>query len=533
MNKSFILFGLAFACALSVVVYSCTDSLDGTTYFTTEELTLMETLESDFDSYSEYIAILEKTGYDGALKSYGTYTCFVPTNSAVDAYILERWGVNSVSELTTDEQMEALETIVRFHTLPTKEWTSSFEEGRLDDTTFSGDYLTTSFLSGGGIANVLINREAELVNYDVEADNGIIHSLDALLDPFVDGVATVLEEAGKHTIFIEALKQTGLYDSINNLSTKFTILAESDSVFALSGIYSFDELVASKSPDDDDYENEDNDLNEFIGYHIIEGFYYTSDFADGYLSTLAEGEALDVEKTDEELKFNEDDEGVYLSLVTSDSNYPAKNGVYHTVDTIMDIYTPSASYLIWDFVNESTEYSSGAWVKGTKYTQDAFSDIYWYPEDETCRYLRASSAPTYNYTTFDMSASLVYIEFTTPILPVGQYDFFVCAKRGSGRGVFQFYWDDEPIGSIYDLTTSASDIEFPDSTAMESYGWRHGLKWITDSSGNTQYDSESFFRFHITDELLCSEQKEHVIKMVRLDSGGCPIDYFEWIPIEQ
>jgi uncharacterized surface protein with fasciclin (FAS1) repeats len=532
MNKLVILFSLAFICVSSIVFYSCNDSLEGNTYYTTDALTLMETLEADLDSYSEYIAILEKTGYDEALKSYGSYTCFVPINTAVDAYIQEMWGVSSVSELTTDEQLEALKIIVAFHTLPTKEWTSSFEEGRLDDTTFSGDYLTTSFLSGGGISEVLINREAELVDYDIEADNGIIHSLDAMLEPFVDGVATVLDEAGTHTIFVEALEQTGLYDSINDLSTTYTILAESDSVFALSGIYSFDDLVASKSPDDSDYENEDNDLNEFVGYHLIEGFYYLADFADGYLSTLTDGEAIDVEVTDEELKFNEDEDGVYLTLVSADSNYPAKNGVYHTVDSIMDIYTPSASYLIWDFVNESTEYCSGTWVKGTKYTQDAFSDIYWYPEDYTCRYLKDTSTPTYNYTTFDMSASVTYIEFTTPILPVGQYDFFICAKRGSGRGEFQFYWDDEPIGSSYDLTLSADDIGFPDSTTMESYGWRHGLEWITDKSGNTQYDSESFFRFHITDELLCSEQKEHVIKMLRLESGGCPIDYFEWIPVE-
>lgn len=525
------LVSLALTCVLSVAILSCKDSLEGSTFYTTDDLTLLEMLEADLDSYSEYLEILEKTGYDEALRSYGSYTCFVPTNTAVKCYIQETWGVKSVSELTAEEQIEALQTIVRFHTLPTKEWTSSFSEGRLDDTTFSGDFLTTSFLKGGGISEVLINREAGLVDYDIEADNGVLHSIDKMLDPFVDGVATVMQEAGTHTIFVEALKQTGLFDSINNLSTKYTVIAESDSIFALSGIYSFEDLVASKSPGDSNYESENNDLNEFVGYHIINGFYYSSDFSTGYLSTLADGEAIDVEKTEDALKFNEED-GSYLSLVSVSSNYPAKNGVYHTVDTVMDIFTPSASYVIWDPVNDQDEYATGECSNGTKYSQDAFDNIYWYPEDYLCRSLKNSSYPTYNYTTWDMNGSITYIEFTTPILPVGQYDFFVCAKRGNSRGEFQFYWDGEPIGSIYDLKVSADDIGFPDSTTMETYGWRHGLEWITDKNGNTQYDSETFFRFHITDELLCSEQKRHVIKMLRLASGGCPIDYFEWIPVE-
>lgn len=50
--------------------------------------------------------------------------------------------------------------------MPSGKLTSSFIEGRLPDTTFTGDYLTTSFLKGGGIANVEINREVGLDQYD-------------------------------------------------------------------------------------------------------------------------------------------------------------------------------------------------------------------------------------------------------------------------------------------------------------------------------------------------------------------------------
>jgi uncharacterized surface protein with fasciclin (FAS1) repeats len=522
MAKWRIILGLAFIVVMSAAIYSCNDDIDSGAYFTTDALTLIETLEAQPESYSEYVELLQKAEYYNALKSYGSYTCFVPTNSAIESYVMEKWGVSSVSELSTDEQIVALQTIVKFHTLPTKKWTSSFEEGRLTDTTFSGDYLTTSFLAGGGIANVLINRESELVDYDIEADNGIIHSIDQVLEPFVDGVSTVMENAGTHTIFVEAMIQTGYYDVANQLTTKYTVLGESDSVYAISGIYSFDDLVASKSPDDSDYENEDNPLNEFIGYHITEGFYYSSDFSSGYVTTEAEGEAIKIEKSTTLLKINETETGendTYISLVTSASNYPAKNGVYHTVDTIMDIFTPLASYIIWDPIVESSEYADGSVSKLEKVYPDAFSDIYWYPETVTNRWNKKSSYVNYNYVIFDLGGA-VYYEFITPVIPKGQYDFLVCANGGnSARGQFQFYWDGEPIGSVYDLSTKGANIGHPDSTEMEANGWRHGLSWITNASGATQYDSESTMRFHITDELLCPVQGQHTIKMLVVKSG--------------
>lgn len=535
-------FCLAFIVILSAFVCSCDDGLSDGNYFTTDELNVIETLESDPDSYSEYIAILEKTGYYNALESYGSYTCFVPVNSAIDAYIMEQWGKNSVSELITEDEISALQTLVKFHTMSSKKWTSSFSEGRLTDTTYSGDYLTTSFLEGGGIANVTINRQAHLVTYDIEADNGVIHSLDEVLDPFVDGVATVMDNAGKHAVFIEATKQTGYYEQFNMLKSesgsnmKYTILAETDSVFALSGIESFQDLVDLISPDDDDYENVENKLNIFIGYHATAAFSYSSDFTTGYVTTVSDGDAIKVEKTDAILKLNETETGVndtWVSLVMDESNYPAKNGVYHTVDTLMTIFVPSASYIIWDPAFDSVEAATGLVGSYDKVTQDAYSDIYWYPEDNLIRYMCKNTNCNLNRCALGLS-SCVYYEFVTPIIPKGQYDFFICGNGSKkGRGSAQIYWDDEPIGSVYDLVINTSTNGWPDSTEMEANHWRHGLESITKiSDGTTQYDNSYVMRFHITDELLCAEQKQHTIKLVTVTSGAMPIDYFEWIPVE-
>ena len=542
MNNWKTIFSLAFIGIISAFTYSCDDGLSNENYFTTDAKTLTEILESEPGSFSEYVAMLKKTGYYSALESYGSYTCFVPVNSAIDEYIYDKWGVNSISELNTAEQIEALKELVKFHTMPTKKWASSFAEGRLADTTYSGDFLTTSFLEGGGLANVTINRQAKLVEYDISTDNGVIHSLDEVLDPFIDGVASVIETAGKHTIFVEALKQTGYFDQFNKLTSalgnklKFTILAETDSIYNISGITSFQDLSDLISPDDDDYENTENPLNIFIGYHASESFSYSSDFTTGFVSTLSEGDAVKVEKTDFSLKLNETESGendTWVSLVMSESNYPAKNGVYHTVDTLMTVFVPKASYIIWDPAYDSAERKSKTVNSYNKVTQDAYENIYWYPENNLIRFMSKNTNCNLNRTALGL-ANCVYYEFTTPVIPKGQYDFFVCGNGSKrSRGAVQIYWDDEPIGTVWDLVINTDKIGWPDSTEMQANHFRHGLKSITrNSDGASQYDQSRVLRFHISDELLCPEQKQHTIKLVTTRSGALPLDYFEWIPVE-
>ena len=195
-----------------ISVINCKDKLENNIYFTTDKLTLAKRLELSPDTFSNYIEILQKTGFYNALKSYGNYTCFVPSNQAVLQYISKRWNVGSVSQLTTPEQIEALKLIVKFHTLPTRKLTTSFNEGRMADTTFTGDFLTSSFDDNGGLQNVLINKTAKIIAPDLNMDNGVIQVINIVMDPFIDPVPVVMDKTGKYKIFVEAMKKTGYFD---------------------------------------------------------------------------------------------------------------------------------------------------------------------------------------------------------------------------------------------------------------------------------------------------------------------------------
>jgi uncharacterized surface protein with fasciclin (FAS1) repeats len=528
---------LAFVSSI-IVCNSCKDSLEKKIYYTTDKLTLAERLELSPDTFSSYIEILQKTGFINALKSYGNYTCFVPSNEAVLKYLNKQWNINTVSQLTTPEQIKALQLIVKFHTMPTRKLTTSFNEGRMADTTFTGDFLTTTFAAGGGLQNVLINKTAKIIAPDLNMDNGVIHVINTVMDPFIDPVPIVMDKTGKYKIFVEAMRQTGYFETFSKIYNEtnsrkyFTIIAESDSVFKLSNINSFNDLANLFSPGSADYTNLFNPLNRFVAYHATTAFLYSSDFpADGFVSTVLTNNAIKALKSGNILKINETETGTndtWLSLIIPDSNNPARNGVFHSVDKVMNIFIPRAKYILFDPVNDQPEVQSKAIAYNSYVYSTAFQFVRWYPES-ALRFLTYASS--LNNSVFDLKACVWY-EFDTPVIPKGKYQLLVCSSGGStARGIFQVFWDGEPIGKVYDLTYGGNNpFGFPDSTIMEANGWRHGLKRII-TNGVSQYDSKGLMRFIISTELLCPVQKKHVIRLETAKSGGIPLDYFEWIPI--
>lgn len=524
-----------------VTCTSCVDDLSDQTILTSDKMTLVQTLESSPDEFSIYVEILKKTGLYTALQSYGSYTCFVPTNDVWKEYMLERWGITSIADFPED-QIADLDELVKFHTMSKSRGSSSFDEGRMTDTTYTGDFLTSSYLGGGGAADLLINKEAKFLRYDISSTNGMIHSIDHVLTPYSNPVPVVMDLAGKHTIFVEAMKQTGLYDQFsaykdeNGAKINFTIFAESDSIFAKYDINSYADLLARYSdttgvaPTDAAHE-----LNRFIAYHAVQTFMYTGDMPeDGFLATILANNAIQVAIDGRYIQINpktRNGKYVWTDLVMDYSNLPAKNGVYHTVDSILDISIPDAKHVFFDPVNEQPEYTSKTIVTMDKVLPSAYQYVDWYPSTLVQRFTVKSSAINLNWSFFDIG-NFVWFEVITSVLPKGKYEMLICANGGnSARGVFQLYWDGEPIGSVYDVRTKGANIGFPDSAEMEANSWRRGLTSVANKSGDLQSDSQSTMRYIVTKELLCPTQGQHTLRLVTVKSGGVPFDYVEFIPV--
>src|SRR5688572_7283012 len=78
---------------------------------TTSDLNIYGYLKANPEKYSSMTAIVDKSGYAGFLNAYGSYTMFVPTDSAVNLYLAET--NKTLSGLTEVEAKD----IVKFHLL--------------------------------------------------------------------------------------------------------------------------------------------------------------------------------------------------------------------------------------------------------------------------------------------------------------------------------------------------------------------------------------------------------------------------------
>lgn len=148
---------------------------------------------------------------------------------------------------------------------------------------------------------------AELIEPDIYASNGVLHTVSSLLIP--PGAFNITPEKYLLTLnctsFVSMLHSVGLTALINDTETFYTILAPNDDVFELSG--------GDGLPEDNDA------LKRILSYHFLPGKWTEKKLKDGLLVETALEEAglnggrqvLDVEvnkhggknKRDESIRF--------------------------------------------------------------------------------------------------------------------------------------------------------------------------------------------------------------------------------------
>ncbi|TVR23572.1 MAG: BMP family ABC transporter substrate-binding protein, partial [Anaerolineaceae bacterium] len=141
-----------------------------------------ETAPADFNVL---LSAIEAAGLTDALAENGPFTIFAPSDEAFEA-ALEALGLTAEELLASDD----LEGILLYHVV----------EGEVPSevvVTLDGESVTT--LSGADVVisvtdeGVMVNS-ANVIMVDVEADNGIIHVIDAVLLPPVEEVEEAVEE---------------------------------------------------------------------------------------------------------------------------------------------------------------------------------------------------------------------------------------------------------------------------------------------------------------------------------------------------
>jgi uncharacterized surface protein with fasciclin (FAS1) repeats len=316
MHKKFYKIVLTLFAAVTLV--ACVDNDDDIpmNYYSASKVTAAGFLEKNQDQFSEFISILKRTPYFSMLSTYGDYTLFAPDNSAIERY-LKRMGYNSIDAITD----ESCDTLARTHIIKKGAFfTTDISEGALPELNMADAYIVLSSDSDVQNHNALvyyINKNARVIERDDSVTNGVVHVLNNVITSSSLLLADKIGEDSTLTLFYQALKLTGMADSLvryldetytcgedsvhegvmvrctsgSALYTrsfwpgkryfKYTAFVEPDSVYHSKGINNIEDLkaYAKKIYDqtypedaglyDDDPGNRKNPLNRFVSYHLL------------------------------------------------------------------------------------------------------------------------------------------------------------------------------------------------------------------------------------------------------------------------
>jgi uncharacterized surface protein with fasciclin (FAS1) repeats len=515
MNYTVLIMVLA---AVVLVFERCEKEIPEDAYTTSEGLLIGQYLKMKSDTFGEFYKILEKTKSVSFLNAYGQYTCFVPNNKAMlDYYAL--LGKSNVDDFTTEADIENLRNIIKYHICPDSISTGMFTDGGLPDTTMSGDILVTSF-GDGGVYSIKVNHEANMFLWDISLINGVVHGIDKVLEPVLLSVAELIVQDPDYTIFGKALIETGLYDTINNKSLKYTVFAEPDSILNLKGIMDYEDLLATYSQTGEPYQNTEDTLYLWIAYHITDFSYFLTDLENKTYQNLTRNLLFTVQ------------EGVQFlvnssPINTRKSNIAAKNGTYHALDDLLS-FIPVPVPVYFEFTDKPE-------IKALTnfYRKKSISPIPGPDLPDGVAGISVAPGDFYKYGTgdkryynndfieykFEAATNRLWIEFDLPALVEGgEYKIWVCAKcvDGNRSPSVDVYWDDNFMKNIsFSKQYSGTDEE------LETLG----IKLYTEPR-NAQMVGQLIGTIKVEDN------RPHKIKFVRGADGFGTIDMVHIIPVD-
>ena len=170
---------LAVIVSVGFAVAACGDD-EETTTTTAAPTTTTEAAMMDMDivdtavaagDFTTLASLLETAGLVETLKGPGPFTVFAPTDEAFAAVPQE-----TMDALAADPE-GALTQVLTYHVVPGAVMAADVTDG-LEAETVEGSMVTFTVSDGG----VMIN-DANIVQTDIEASNGVIHVIDAVILP--------------------------------------------------------------------------------------------------------------------------------------------------------------------------------------------------------------------------------------------------------------------------------------------------------------------------------------------------------------
>ena len=282
-------------------------------------------------SFTTLVAALEATGLDATLSDMdSSFTVFAPTD---DAFAL--LGDETIAALLDDT--DTLTDILTYHVIGAEiDSSAAISSAGSTVEMVNGDSTGLS-LDGD---NLLVNT-VTVTTVDVEADNGVIHVIDAVLIPPVDkgtptmNIVDTAISAGDFGTLVTALQAAGLDATLADETQSFTVFAPTDAAFAMIDPDTLDLLLADTDA-----------LSDVLLQHVVSGEVssVTAYTLNGLAATTASGAEIPVAIN------SELDTLTFGGATVTTTDIYTTNGVIHVIDMVVvaDVELPSPPSSIVD-----------------------------------------------------------------------------------------------------------------------------------------------------------------------------------------
>jgi uncharacterized surface protein with fasciclin (FAS1) repeats len=262
-------------------------------------------------------------------------TVFAPTDAAFAA-LAEALGAEAFAGVLADK--EQLTQILLFHVLPSAVKSADVvaaleaSDGAFSVRTLQGQFINVA-ATEDGITIDGANLKLDMV--DIEASNGVIHVIDAVILPETRNLAEIVvaaataTEGAEFTTLLAAVQAAdeAVLAALSNPEAELTVFAPTDAAFAALaaalGQEAFNGVLADKAA-----------LTNILLYHVVEGIVNSDDVATlladnngEFMVEMLNGKSATVKLMDGAIMIDN------AKIIITDID--ASNGIIHVIDAVI------------------------------------------------------------------------------------------------------------------------------------------------------------------------------------------------------
>ena len=272
--------------------------------------TIAQTVASD-PNFSLLNQAVTKAGLVSALSS-GSLTVFAPDNAAFAASGITSATITSLTEAD-------VANILLYHVINSKIMSTGVPAS---DTvkTLQGKNLYASKNANGVFVNGIKVKTA-----DIEASNGVIHVISAVMTPPTQTIAEIASGNSDLSLLLAAVSRAGLAGAVSSAG-KYTVFAPTNSAFIAAGFP--DAATINAAPV--------SAVAAIVKAHVLSTNVFASDLIQGQTTgTLQPGATLVIGTTPPSVKITTSANPASNILAPSGVNIVATNGVVHLIDRVL------------------------------------------------------------------------------------------------------------------------------------------------------------------------------------------------------